>query len=83
MVKVRRLDGSRFVLNAELIETLESTPDTVLRLTNGKVYVVKESVDDVLAGIIAYKRAMFENLLGGAAAGANWPPPDPGSDAQS
>ena len=75
MVKVRRLDGSRFVLNADLIETIEATPDTVLRLTNGKVYVVKESVDDVLADVIAYRRAMFDNLLGGGQSQI-WPPAD-------
>lgn len=74
MVQVRRLDGSRFVLNAELIETLEATPDTVLHLTNGKVYVVKESVDEVLRGVIAYKRAMFDNLLGQHADREPWPP---------
>ncbi|MBI5833079.1 MAG: flagellar FlbD family protein [Armatimonadetes bacterium] len=77
MVKVRRLDGSRFVLNAELIETLEATPDTVLRLTNGKVYVVKEGVDEVLASVIAYKRAMFTHLFGNPAEGPEWPPADP------
>lgn len=75
MVKVRRLDGSRFVLNADLIETIEATPDTVLRLTNGKVYVVKESVEEVLADVIAYRRAMFDNLLGGGQP-STWPPAD-------
>jgi flagellar protein FlbD len=52
------------VINAELIETVEATPDTVLRLVNGRVYIVKESLDQVLSRVVAYKRALFEGLLG-------------------
>ena len=66
MIRVHRLDGSQFVINADLIETAEATPDTVLRLSNGKVYVIRESVDQVLARVIAYKRAVFEGLVNGA-----------------
>ena len=41
MIKVSRLDGKEFVLNALLIETVESVPDTVVTLTNGRKYVVQ------------------------------------------
>ena len=62
MVKLHRLDGSQFVLNADLIEMVEATPDTVLRLTSGKILVVRETVDQVLHRVVAYKRAVFEGL---------------------
>jgi flagellar protein FlbD len=66
MIRVHRLDGSQFVLNAELIETIEATPDTVVRLLNGKVFVIKDTVDQVLSRIVAYKRALFEGFGGPA-----------------
>jgi flagellar protein FlbD len=44
------------VLNCELIETIESTPDTVISTINGKKYVVVESVDEVVDKVLQYKR---------------------------
>ena len=44
------------MINAELIQTIESTPDTVIKLTNGRKLVVKEGVDEVIEKVIAYKR---------------------------
>ncbi|MCC7491355.1 MAG: flagellar FlbD family protein [Fimbriimonadaceae bacterium] len=64
MIKLHRLDGSQFVLNAELIETIEATPNTVLKLTNSKVYLVRESVDQVLSRCLSYRRSVFEHLAG-------------------
>lgn len=48
MIQVTRLNGKTFVVNAVLIETVESTPDTLITLTTGKKYLVRESVDDVV-----------------------------------
>ena len=45
MILLTRLSGSVFVLNADLIERLDSTPDTVVTLVDGKKYVVAESLD--------------------------------------
>lgn len=56
MIHVTRLNGSELVLNAELIETVEATPDTVISLTNDHKWVVRESVDDVIARVVAFKR---------------------------
>ncbi|NUQ00224.1 MAG: flagellar FlbD family protein [Armatimonadetes bacterium] len=64
MIRLHRLDGSQFVVNGELIETIEATPDTMVRLTNGKVFVVRESVDQVMSRALSYKRAVFEGLVG-------------------
>lgn len=56
MIHVTRLNGHSFLLNAELIEQLDSTPDTVIVLTNGTSIVVKESADQVLERVLEYKR---------------------------
>jgi len=47
MIELTRLNGEAFVLNAELIETIAASPDTVITLVNGHRYVVKESVNTV------------------------------------
>jgi flagellar protein FlbD len=64
MIRLHRLDGSPFVVNAELIETVEATPDTVLRLLNAKVYVVREPVDVIIERCVGYRRAVFAGLVG-------------------
>ncbi len=58
MIKLTRLNGKEFVVNADLIETIESTPDTVVTLVNEHRYVVKESVDDVVKKVMEYKRSL-------------------------
>jgi flagellar protein FlbD len=47
-----------FVLNAELIEMVEETPDTVITLTNGNKIIVEESMDDVVRLVIEYRREL-------------------------
>jgi flagellar protein FlbD len=64
MIRVHRFDGSQLVINAELIETVEATPDTVIHLTTGKVYVVRDTVEQILSRCLQYKRAVFEGLVG-------------------
>jgi len=49
-------DEERYVLNSELIETIEEKPDTIIRLVNGKHFIVAESAADVVKKIVAYKR---------------------------
>lgn len=61
MIKVHRLNQSEFVINADLIETVEGTPDTVVILTTGKQFVVLESVDSVIDKVI-YFRARLASL---------------------
>lgn len=51
MIVVNRLDGSEFVLNGLLIETIEKTPDTIITLTTGKRYIVKQSVEEVVKAV--------------------------------
>ena len=54
MITVTRLNDSRFVLNAEQIKTVESTPDTIITLLNGEKLMVKESQDEVVRRAIEY-----------------------------
>ena len=43
MIEVTRLNGTTVLINSDLIETVEETPDTVISLTTGKKFIVKES----------------------------------------
>ncbi len=56
MIKLTRFNGLRFYLNAELVRAVESTPDTVITLSNGEKILVKENPEDVIRKIIQYKR---------------------------
>jgi flagellar protein FlbD len=56
MIKLTRLNGSSFSLNAIYIEQIQSFPDTTITLTNGKKIVVRESEDDVILLIIDFFR---------------------------
>ena len=47
-----------FILNAEIIETIEETPDTVVTLINGKKLIVDEPMDEVVRRVMAYRRAL-------------------------
>ena len=59
MISVTRLNGERFALNPDLIERVEAHPDTVAFLIDGTKYVVKESVDEVLAEIREYRAGIL------------------------
>ncbi|HEX4144401.1 MAG TPA: flagellar FlbD family protein [Pirellulales bacterium] len=66
MIRLTRLDGERFVLNAELIRYVEARPDTFITLTNGERLVVRESMDEVLHRAIDYQRSkhLFPSAAG-------------------
>ncbi len=59
MIEVTRLSGSPLILNADAIERVEATPDTVITLVTGATYVVRERVEDVVEAAVAYKAAVF------------------------
>ncbi len=59
MIRLTRLDDSNFTLNAELILLIEETPDTVISLTDGRKFIVKESESEVVEKIISYKQKLF------------------------
>lgn len=55
MILLTRLNGSTFVVNSDLIETIEATPDSVITLVTGKKLVVRESVAEILEKIVAFR----------------------------
>lgn len=74
MIELTKLNKKKFVLNCELIESVESTPDTVIMLRNGKLYIVTEPPEEIVDKTIAFKKLLFGGLLepqhvGGEAAG--------------
>ncbi|WP_141433422.1 flagellar FlbD family protein [Bacillus sp. 03113] len=62
MIKVTRLNGKPFFINALFIETIESFPDTTLMLTNGRKYVVKETEKQIVNSVLDYYKSI--NLFG-------------------
>jgi flagellar protein FlbD len=65
MIALTRLNGKKFVLNALYIEQVEAFPDTTITLTNGKKFVVRESVQEVVDLVNDfYRQAAVLRLLG-------------------
>jgi flagellar protein FlbD len=56
MIEVHRLNGELFLINSDMIETIDVTPDTVVRLVNGHRYVIKEKFGDVKRAIVEFRR---------------------------
>ncbi|MBX5465401.1 MAG: flagellar FlbD family protein [Clostridia bacterium] len=56
MIWLTRLNGDELVVNADMIETVEATPDTVITLANGHRWIVAESPDEVIRRVVAYRR---------------------------
>ena len=56
VITLTRLNGNHFVVNAELIRTIEERPDTTIVLTTGETLIVKERMDEVVARAIEYGR---------------------------
>jgi flagellar protein FlbD len=59
VILLHRLDGSSFLLNADLVEMIEANPDTVLTLNSSRKFVVRESPSDIIDSIVAYRRRIF------------------------
>ncbi len=56
MIALRRLNNEPVMVNPDLIEFLEATPDTVVTLTSGNKLLVRDSMDEVREKIIEFKR---------------------------
>lgn len=62
MIRVTRINGDPVVVNAEFIEFIEPTPDTVMSLTTGKKMMVRETVDEVIERIVEYRQRVGASL---------------------
>ena len=59
MIEVTGMNNKEFILNADHIEKVEEVPETLITLTNGKRYLVLESIDEVKDEVIRYKKRIF------------------------
>jgi len=56
MIVLTKLNDTPFVLNDDLIETIEENPDTTIRLTSKNIIIVKESMLEVVTRVVAYRK---------------------------
>ena len=63
MIKVTRLNGKQLYINAELIRTLEGTPDTVVSLTDGTQIIALEKPEILIQRVIDYQRQVRKGNL--------------------
>jgi len=60
MIRLTALNGREVVVNALLVERIEAVPDTVITLTNGNCFAVREDVDTVIEEAVEYLRSLRE-----------------------
>lgn len=63
MIKLTRLNNQPLVVNSDLIKCVENAPDTVLTLVTGEKIIVRETTEQVLERVIAFRRAILAGLL--------------------
>jgi flagellar protein FlbD len=59
VISLRRLNNQVIMVNADLIESLEATPDTVVTLTSGNKLLVRDSMEEIQTKIIDFKRRIY------------------------
>jgi len=60
MIEVTRINHVPLVLNSDLIEHIEATPDTVISLTNGQKLMVLEAPEELIRRVVAFRRRIFQ-----------------------
>ena len=60
MIRLTRLNHAPIVVNSDLIEHVDVTPDTVIVMTTGQVFRVQETADDVISRIVQFRRRIAE-----------------------
>lgn len=60
MITLNKLRGGEFTINCDLIETITENPDTTIVLTNGNLYIVQESMQEVIDKAIEYHRKIMQ-----------------------
>ena len=63
MIDLTGINNKEFILNADHIEKIEEVPETLITLTNGRKYIVLESVDEVKDAVLRYKNRIFTYRL--------------------
>jgi flagellar protein FlbD len=76
MIRLTRLNHAAIVLNSDLIEHIDVTPDTVITLTTGQILRVLETADQVVDRIVEFRRRLYGPELGLAALSKSRRDPD-------
>lgn len=63
MIPITRLGGQEILVNADLIESVETTPDTIITLTTGKKLLVREPAGEITRRVLAFRRAAAGTTL--------------------
>ena len=61
MIKLTRINGQDFYVNCDLMEFIETTPDTIISLTTGKKIIVRENAVEVINKVIEFKSKILRN----------------------
>ncbi len=69
MIHLTRLNQIPFVVNSDLVEQIEMTPDTVITLTTGQKFMVRENADEVIQRIVQFRRSLLGDLAARACDG--------------
>jgi flagellar protein FlbD len=56
MIRITRLNKTELIVNADLIEFIEATPDTIITLTTGQKLIASEPVEEIIERVIAFRR---------------------------
>ena len=62
MIQLTRLNQVPLVVNADLIEHLEMTPDTLIVLTTGQKILVRETPNEIIDKVVRFRRSVLEGL---------------------
>ncbi len=62
MIHLTRLNRAPLVVNSDLIEHIEVTPDTVITLTTGQKFLVLEAADEVISRVVKFRRSLFDGV---------------------
>lgn len=63
MIVVTRLNGPQFAVNPDLLQRVESTPDTILTLIDGTKYIVEESMEEITQLVVEYRARVIATMV--------------------
>ncbi len=63
VIVVTRLNGPQFAVNPDLLQRIETTPDTILTLIDGTKYIVAESLEEVTEKVVAYRARVIATMM--------------------
>jgi flagellar protein FlbD len=63
MIQLTRLNHRPVIINCDLIEHIETAPDTVLWLTSGQTFMVLETAEEVIERVVDFRRSVFNRVF--------------------